>query len=77
MSVTVPSVRVIVSAIKIGTFVEVEVSAAFRGRKYGWVTGYCKKDGGTMVSIPDLKSFHEVCVKDNDFIAPVKKKNDI
>ena len=62
--------------LKIGTLVEVGVSAAFRGHKYGWVTGHCKKDGGTIVNIPDLEAYHEVCVKEHDFIAPVRKKTD-
>jgi hypothetical protein len=63
--------------IKIGSFVEVGVSAAFRGHKYGWVMGYCKKDGGIIVNIPDLTAYHDVCVKEHDFIEVVKKKDDL
>jgi len=63
--------------IKNGTFVEVAVSSAFRGHKYGWVIKQCPKDGGTIVSVPDLESFHEVCVKEHDFIEPVKKKSEV
>ena len=63
--------------IKNGTFVEVGVAAAFRGHKYGWVLNPCKKDGGTIVYVPDLEAYHEVCVKEHDFIEPVKKKSDL
>jgi hypothetical protein len=59
-----------------GTLVEVGVSAVFRGHKYGWVIRQCLKDGGTIVSIPELEAGHEVCVKEHDFIAPVRKKTD-
>jgi hypothetical protein len=63
--------------IKNGTLVEVGVAASFKDHKLGWVVRKCIKDGGTIVYIPgDELPYHEYCVKETDFIMPVKKRGD-
>lgn len=62
---------------KPGTLVKVQVAASFRDYKLGWVVKKCVKDGGTIVYIPgDDLPYHEYCVKETDFIEPVKKRDD-
>ena len=64
--------------IKNGTLVEVGVAASFIGHKLGWVIKPCNKDGGTIVYIPgDDLPYHEYCVKENDFMEPVKKRGNL
>lgn len=61
--------------LKPGTLVTIQVASSFRDYKLGWVLRKCIKDGGTIVYIIDNDlPYHEVCVKETDFIEPVKKR---
>ena len=64
--------------IKTGTLVEVGVESSFKGHRLGWVVKKCNKDGGTIVYVAgDELPYHEVCVKETDFIQPVKKRDSV
>jgi hypothetical protein len=59
--------------LKSGTLVKFK-TPDFKDYQLGWVVKRCVRDGGTIVYLPgnDLP-YHEVCVKETDFIEPVKK----